>query len=133
MLQSLGLRAKRYGVRGLLAIALTLAVLVAPAVPASATDSRVRYWYMGDAIVELWYSTSGWNWVVVKGVAGWYAEAGIYSANTGWRWTPSYGSAPYQISTGAVYAPGRTCVHVSANLQTSWSVYSRGTLDTWVC
>lgn len=125
---------KRYAVRtALAAILISMMATIAPVTDASATDYRVRSWAVGGAQVELWYSTSGWNWVVVKGATNRGAEAGIYSANSGWRWTVSYAKAPYQFSTGAVYAPGNTCVNVVANVQSYWWPYGIQRLNTRVC
>lgn len=127
-------RVKRSVVRGIVvAVVLALAALMGPVTTASAADTRVRSWGVGGATVELWYSTSGWNWVVVKGAGGRGAEAGIWSANSGWRWTPSYGSAPSQFSTGAVYAPGSTCVQVRATVVATWWPYAPQSLNTQVC
>ena len=127
-------RLKRSLVRGVvIAVVLALAALMGPVTTASAADSRVRVWAVGGATVELWYSTSGWNWVVVNGAGGRGAEAGIWSANSGWRWTPSYGAAPNRFSTGAVYAPGSTCVQVRATVQATWWPYAPQQLNTQVC
>lgn len=129
-----GRRVKRSLVRGVVvAVVLALAALMGPVTTASAADYKVRSWGVGGATVELWYSSSGWNWVVVKGAGGRGAEAGIWSANSGWRWTPSYGSAPAQFSTPAVYAPGSTCVQVRATVVSNWWPYSPKSLNTQVC
>lgn len=125
---------KRHCVRSVaIAVVLALAALMGPAATASAADYRIRSWGVGGATVELWYSSSGWNWVVVKGAGGRGAEAGIWSASSGWRWTPSYGSAPNRFSTSAVYAPGHNCVQVSATVVATWWPYAPQRLNTQVC
>ena len=126
-IQSMGIRTF------LVAVIVGLCAFLAPATNASATDYRIRSWGVGGATVELWYSSSGWNWVMVKGAGGRAAEAGIYSANTGWRWSPSYGAAPNTFGTPAVYAPGSTCVTVKANVQAYWWPYAVQSLSTTVC
>lgn len=119
----------------LLAVVLVMGIsaLVAPTGTAQAADYRIKTWSVGGANVELWYSSSGWNWVMVKGAGGRGAEAGIYSQNSGWRWSPSYGSAPNTFGTPAVYAPGSTCVVVRATVVANWWPYAPQQLNTMIC
>lgn len=96
------------------------------------SESLVSQRWVGGALVQLWYH-DGWNWVSVNGAGGRGAEAGIYTAASGWRWTMSYGSAPNWFTTPAVWAPGSTCVYAYANVQSNWWPYSPQQYGWWVC
>lgn len=139
-------RARRLLISLVLVIASVLTVNLASATAApaptrvtTATPSMqmsgefvVKQWSVGGATVQLWYN-NGWNWVSVSGAGGRGAEAGVYSAPSGWRWSTSYGYAPSRFTTPAVWAPGSTCVYVYANVVSSWWPYYRQTLYTQVC
>lgn len=111
--------------RGLIAAALAIGMVVASPLAANAAtsgdpqstgcaNSASTIWsrnYLGYGTVEVRYSSScGTNWVRISGATGRPAEAGIWSANSGWQYSPSYGSAPSQFWTPMVYAPGSQCV-----------------------
>ncbi|WP_146082135.1 hypothetical protein [Rathayibacter sp. AY1A3] len=59
------------------------------------------------------------NWVRITNAAGRQAEAGIFSAASGWRHSPSYASAPNEFCTPMVYAPGTTCITTYVNFANS--------------
>ena len=67
--------------------------------------------YLGAGTVEIRYSEAcGTNWVRVSGATNRPSEAGIWSARSGWKWSPSYGWSPSQYWTPMVHAPGSDCV-----------------------
>ncbi|QHF21699.1 DUF2690 domain-containing protein [Rathayibacter sp. VKM Ac-2762] len=73
--------------------------------------------YLGYGKVEVRYSSScQTNWVRITNAGGRQAEAGIYSASSGWKYSPSYASAPNEFWTPMVYAPGTTCITFYAKI-----------------
>lgn len=101
--------------------------------PAAAAGERV-VWQTSfrGATVQLWYN-NGYNWVSVSSSDRRGSEAGIYSPQSGWRWSPSYGSAPTRYTTPAVYAPGATCVSIRVTkVSNSWP-HAAGTGNWRVC
>ena len=104
-----------------------LAVGAAPAANAASTDplssgcsnGASTIWsqtYLGYGKVEVRYSPScGTNWVRITQATGRPAEAGIYSASSGWQYTPSYQQSPDTFWTPMVSAPGSACVKFYAN------------------
>lgn len=125
------------------AVVLPLLVFIGVAAPASAAPrsgdplstgcagnaSTIWERSINAVRVEVRYSrTCGTNWVRVSNVAGRSAEAGIWSPNNGWQWSPSYGNAPSQFWTPMVYAPGNTCVL----FQAKFSKIGGGVNDTGV-
>lgn len=110
-----------------LAVLSGLAVGTAPAANAASTDplssgcsnGATTIWsqtYLGYGRVEVRYSPScGTNWVRISQATGRPAEAGIFSAPSGWKYTPSYQQSPESFWTPMVSAPGSTCVTFFAN------------------
>ena len=73
--------------------------------------------YLGYGTVEVRYSPAcGTNWVRISGATGRPSEAGIYSAASGWVYSPSYGSSPSQYWTWMVSAPGTACITFYAKI-----------------
>lgn len=73
--------------------------------------------YLGAGTVEIRYSDGcGTNWIRVSGATGRPSEAGIWSAASGWQWSPSYLHSPSQYWTNMAYAPGSNCVIFRAKI-----------------
>ena len=117
---------------GLPSLIIALFATVAPATPASAADYLSRKWYVNGATVSLMRSTTGWAWVTVSNAGGRSAEAGVWSAQSGWRYTPSYGNAPGWFSTAAVFTGGG-CASVHAVVANNSYPWARGALNVVAC
>ncbi|WP_157084152.1 DUF2690 domain-containing protein [Millisia brevis] len=73
---------------------------------------------LGGGTIQVRYSPAcGTNWVRISGATNRQSEAGIYSARTGWRYSPSYGRSPSTYWTPMVWAPGSECVFFYAKIQ----------------
>lgn len=121
--------------RGAIAVLISL-LLGAPTLataPSASANSIVSSRVVNGVRINLWYN-NGWNWLSVEPLlfANAGGEAGIYSASSGWRWTPSYARLPSRTTTGAVWAPGSTCVTISANIVDNTRVWNNRVQQTWV-
>lgn len=81
---------------------------------------------MGNAVVILYLSPSGYNWLEVATPGGMDGSARIWSQASGWKSSPTYSAAPQQFFTPAVYAPARTCIRIIVT-------YDGATLNRQIC
>lgn len=81
---------------------------------------------VGGADVELWLSSTGYNWVEVTSPGGVAADARVWSPRSGWQVSPAYQVAPARFATPQVYAPGSTCIRIVVN-------YAGTSLNKTVC
>lgn len=132
-------------ISALAAAVLSLLIIVAGASPAAAAptsgdplstgcaNGAQTIWdrHIDMVRVEVRYSPAcGTNWVRVSSATNRAAEAGIWSANSGWKWSTSYGSAPAQFWTPMVYAPGSTCIKFQVRFSKIgvWGTHDTGIL-----
>ncbi|MEP9393987.1 serine/threonine-protein kinase [Gordonia sp. VNK1] len=99
----------------------------APSAPVLPANGR-QVWRMplGNAVVILYLSPSGYNWLEVATPGGLAGSARIWSQASGWQASPSYSAAPQQFFTPAVYAPANTCIRIIVN-------YAGNTMNRKIC
>lgn len=118
----------------MLVITMIMACASLVVAPAASADTVVSSRVVNGVTIKLWYN-QGWNWVSVQPQTFTNAggEVGIWSAASGSRWTPSYMRFPSWTTTGAVWAPGSTCVTITANVVSNYSPYTRVWQSWQVC
>ncbi|MGV9672709.1 protein kinase domain-containing protein [Gordonia sp. NPDC003504] len=99
----------------------------APSAPVLPANGR-QVWRMplGNAVVILYLSPSGDNWLEVATPGGLAGSARIWSQTSGWQASPSYSAAPQQFFTPAVYAPANTCIRIIVT-------YAGDTMNRQIC